>query len=235
MAQGNLLLVVNGNPYYQTLVNYLGENVVMLIVFTIGIFLYSIFIWHFYKKLSKRDLFKLNLEKYEFDHSGWVWFKKLISVVMYLIEYCILFPIYILFWFAIITIFLFVITENIGVENILLISMSLIAATRMASYYKEDLANDISKLVPFALLAILITDPYFFSVQRVLDRIYELPSLFSHILDFVVFVFAAEGLFRFLYLIKISLTSKESLELESVGKRVSRRNETEKIIDEQIK
>jgi hypothetical protein len=213
MAEGSLFLVVNSHPYmqnlnstYQTLVGYFGENIVLLFLFTISIFLYSVFVWKFYKRLAKRDIFDLNLERYRFDRSRWVWLKMIISVVLYIVEYCILFPIYIFFWFGIITVFLFLIAKGIEVKNILLISMSLVATIRMASYYKEELSNDIAKLIPFAFLAILITDPYFFSFERVIERIYELPSLLDNLLEFVVFVFVIEGLFRFLYLIKMSFS-----------------------------
>lgn len=215
MSSANLFLVLNSNPYlqglaniYQSLVNYFGENIILLSLYTIGIFMYCVFIWNFYKKLSKMDLFKLNLDRYRFDHSRWVWFKKLVSIFLYLLEYCVLFPIYIILWFGIMTFFLFIIAKNIEVKNILLISMSLVTTIRMASYYKQELATDISKLIPFALMAILITDPYFFSVQRVFERLYEIPSLLDNIFEFMVFVFFIEGLFRFIYLINLSLKKR---------------------------
>jgi hypothetical protein len=208
MNPGDIILTINATPYYQTLVNFVGETIALLLLYTIGIFLYSVFIWYFYKKLSKRDLLELDLMHYDFDVSKWAWLKKTISVALYIVEYCFVFPIYIFFWFSVTTLLMFVIAETGDVGNILLISMSLIATVRVASYFKEELSNDIAKLLPFALLAVIITNPLFFSVEELLERISQLPNFFVILLDFITFIFVVEISLRVLYLLYLLLKGK---------------------------
>ena len=50
--------------YYYVLSNLIGITYLELLVFTMGMFFYAVFVWYFYKKLAKRDVFELNLGKY---------------------------------------------------------------------------------------------------------------------------------------------------------------------------
>jgi len=195
---------------YSFFSSLIGEIYVQLIILTFSLFIYAVFVWKFYKTLSKRDIFKIDWEKYNLPQVKHKTLKKVFSTLAYIFKYGFIFPFYIFFWFLILSLFLLIMTENIQLSNILLTSIIIVSATRVTSYYKEELAVDLAKLIPFALLAISFTNPNFFSVETILIRISELPFLWSQVIQFLIFSIFLEWLLRILYLVK-NLSCKKNL------------------------
>ena len=120
--------------------------------FVAGTILYSIFVFSFYKFLSRKDIFKLNLSQYNnVEHQQ---LNKTLDVLLYVLEYLLIFPIFVFLWFMVFSIFFIFLAKNQGINEILLISMSLVATIRFTAYYDEALSVDLAKMIPFALLAI---------------------------------------------------------------------------------
>jgi len=195
---------------YSQLSPIIGETYLQLFVFTIGLFIYAIFVWHFYRTLAKRDLFKIDLEKYNLPHVKHKTLGKVGSLIAYILKYGFIFPIYIFIWFLILSSFLLVLTEETTINNILLISIVVVSTTRVASYYNENLSTDLAKLVPFALLGVSLIDPNFFSMETTVARFSEIPNLWSQILQFLIFSIALEWILRVLYLIKRGLSKPKA-------------------------
>ncbi len=179
-----------------------------LIVYTILILMYSIFIWKFYRFLASRDIIQLNLSQY--NYSSHPVLEKVAAVGLYALEYLIILPFLVFFWFAILSIFLLVLSESQNTLQILLISAAIIASTRVTSYISEDLSKDLAKILPFTILAAFILGTSFFNSDLVLTKISQIPSLFDNIITFVVFIFVIEFVFRILYSIYQLVTSKNS-------------------------
>jgi hypothetical protein len=195
--------------FYNLITPVIGETYLQLIVFVLSLSVYSIFVWKFYKTLSKRDLFKIDLEKYKLPNIKHRTLGKIGSILSYILKYGIVFPLYIFLWFVILSILLLLLTEEATVSHILLVSISVVSATRVISYYKEDLASDLAKLMPFALLAVSLIDPNFFSIEATIQNLSEIPLLWSQILQFLVFSVALEWILRILYLIKKGISRKK--------------------------
>ena len=106
-------------------------------------------------------------------------------------------PFLIFFWFSIFTLFLIFLTENLEISSLLLISAVIISTIRMTSYYKEDLAKDLAKLIPFTLLAVSILNPKFFSIERIFNQFAELPNFFNEIFIYLIFIIILEMILRF--------------------------------------
>jgi len=193
---------------HNQLSSFIGESYLQLFTFTIGLSIYAIFVWHFYKSLSKRDLFKIDLEKYNLPHIKHKTLGKVGSILAYILKYGFIFPIYIFIWFLILSLFLLILSEEITVGNILLTSIVVVSATRVVSYYKEELSSDIAKLMPFVLLAIALSNPNFFSTETALARLSEIPILWSQIVQFLIFSIALEWILRILYLIRVATKKK---------------------------
>jgi hypothetical protein len=161
------------------------------------IVIYAVFIWKFYRFVGTRNLFHLNLNQYNTSkHPG---LAKVFAVGFYLLEYVIVLPFIIFFWFSIFTIFLIFLTEEISVSTILVLSVSIIAAIRMTSYipnYGENLAKEIAKLLPFTLLAISLVTPGFFDFERVIGQLSQIPSFFDLILNYLLFIIILEVVLR---------------------------------------
>jgi len=192
--------------YQYIISNIIGPAQLELIAFTIGMLFYAVFVWFFYRNLSKRDLFKLDLSKYDISRENWVKVKRALSIFLHLLKYGIIFPFYVVFWFAVLSGFLFVMAKEISVRQIALISIALVSTIRITSYLKEDLSHDLAKLIPFALLAIFLSDPNFFSWDLLTTRINTISSLSFELLQFLVFVIALEWTLRILYSIKVSFS-----------------------------
>ena len=121
---------------------------------------------------------------------------KFFAFIFYVLEYLIILPILSLFWFAILAMFLLVISKAESVLTILTISASLVAAVRISSYINQDLSNDLSKMLPLALLAFFIVEPTFFSFELLVQRFQTIPSLLKHIPYYLVFTVGIELLMR---------------------------------------
>src|SRR3989344_1380120 len=200
--------------YLSLFYNMISTTYLELLIFTIGIFFYVVFIWFFYRILSKRDLFKLDLGKYEIPGTKWKGEKKAGSVLLYILKYGIVFPFYVGFWFAVLSVFMFVMTKDVAVRQIILISIAFVSAVRITSYLNEGLSRDLAKLVHFALLAIFLIDPNFFSWDLLMNRLNTVPAIGWEILKFLSFCILLEWLLRILYSIKI-LFSRKATDVES--------------------
>jgi len=180
----------------------IGESYLQLFTFTIGLSIYAIFVWYFYKSLSKRDLFSINLEKYNLPYIKHKTLGKVGCVLAYILKYGIIFPVYVFIWFLVLSLFLLVLSEEITVGNILLTSIVVVSTVRVISYFKEDMSSDLAKLMPLALLAIALSNPNFFSSETALARLSEIPFLWSQIARFLIFSIVLEWILRILHLIK---------------------------------
>jgi hypothetical protein len=173
--------------YFQTFIN--------LILVALFVVIYSVFVWKLYRFIATKNLLGLNLNRY--NKSEHPFFAKILAGLLYFLEYIIVLPFLIFFWFSAFTLFLIFLTEGLTVQNILFISAIIITAIRMVSYYSEDLSKDLAKLLPFTLLAISITKPSFFEFTRILEHFNKIPELLSSILIYLSVIIIIEVVLRF--------------------------------------
>jgi len=196
--------------FFQGIVNLFPDDqkvLFSLMVYTLLILTYSIFIWKFYRFLASREIIQLNLSQYNYSNHPYL--EKFTAVALYTLEYLIILPFLVLFWFAILSIFLLVLSESQDTSQILLISAAIITSTRITSYINEELSKDIAKILPFTVLAAFILGSNFFDTGNILTKISEIPSLFENILTFLVFIFIVEFVFRGVYSIVQLFRSKD--------------------------
>jgi len=172
---------------------------IVLGFYTVIITIYAIFIWKFYKFLARRNIIQLNLNQY--NRTEHPFLNKFLASVFFLVEYVIIVPILVFFWFSILAVFLLLLSKNQDISQVLIISAAIVAATRMTSYYSGDLSKDLAKMFPFTVLAIFLLDPDFFSIEKTIYRFSEIPLLFGNILIFLVFIAILEIIMRSLFTI----------------------------------
>ena len=165
-------------------------------VYIVGIGMYAIFIFHFYRFLSSRDMFRFDLSRYE--ESRYEVVRGILHFVMYVAKYVIVFPFFAFFWLGVLTLILAFLSRDRTFSDILLISLATVSAIRVAAYYHEDLARDLSKILPFAVLGIFIIDASFFTVQDSLRVIREASEQREVIFYYFVFLVALEFVLRLL-------------------------------------
>lgn len=191
---------------------FMGENNLILILafFTAVIVIYSVFVFYFYRFLAKKNLIELNLNQYnQYNNPAIV---KFFAFIFYIIEYIILLPVITFFWFSVLAILILLLSKGIGTATILLISAALVASVRVTSYVSEDLSKDLAKMLPFTLLAIAITTAGFFDINALLSRISEIPSLFSNIPYYLLFIVSVELIMRIADFIQSIFTSLKTTE-----------------------
>lgn len=190
---GNNLIVIY-NSFILTLPSW-AQHFIALFLLVLLIVAYSIFIWKLYRFVARKNIFELNLNKYnKSEHSV---LAKFLASIFYILEYIIVLPFLIFFWFAIFTIFLIFLTENLEIQNLLIIAATIIAAIRMTSYYNENLSKDLAKLLPFTLLAVSVLSPDFFDINRILSHFSRIPEFFNQIIIYLLFIIFLEIILRF--------------------------------------
>jgi len=165
-----------------------------LAVFIIGMVIYSVFIFKFYKFIARKDIFELDLNQYNTIQGGFG--KKLVTTILYVVEYIFLFPVFVGFWFAILAILISFLAEGQALESILLVSIALIGAVRVTAYYNEDLSKDLAKMLPFALLGVFVLNISNFSFMEGVLIIFELPDAWVTLKYYIIFVVGLEFIMR---------------------------------------
>lgn len=201
------------NNFFVAVSNQIPEKfqpLVVLGLYTFLIIIYAIFIWKFYKLLSKRNLMGFNLNKYNRTEHPVLY--KLIASGFFLLEYVIIIPIFVFFWFSVLSLFLLLISNSQSVQEILLISAAVVAATRVTSYYSSELSKEMAKLFPFTVLAIFLLDVSPNFIETFVSRFSEIPSLLGNIFVYLIFIIILEVVFRGLFTIIDLVYSSNSTE-----------------------
>jgi hypothetical protein len=175
----------------------LSEALVLLkplSLFIVGMGIYAWFIFKFYRFVAKRELFKVDFEKFEGKEGYGV--KKFFHGLFYLVKYVILFPLLTFFWVVVLSMILAFLSKTSNMDSILLVSMALVGIIRIMSYYNEDLSKDLAKMLPFALLGVFLVDISYFSLTDSIAAISQLPLLWKSGVYYLVFIIALEFLLR---------------------------------------
>jgi len=154
--------------------------------------LYAIFVFKFYRFLSRRDILQLNLEKH--NRSQHRFMRKAISFFIYCTKFLIVFPVLAFFLFLVLTILLTMMTRGQGLEGILLMSMAVVGAIRVTLYYNEALSTDLAKILPFTLLGILLIDrsilPLSGSIESLRAALAQWETMVYYLIAIVLLEFA---------------------------------------------
>lgn len=161
-----------------------------ILMYAIAIVIYGIVIWHFYRKYARRDIFGAKYE--EGDTSLKARIKNLFSGFSQLIKYIVLFPVISFVWFVVLAISIFVMSQSLSFETVIMVSAAIVTAIRITAYYSEDLSKDIAKLIPFAILGYFITSPTFFDISILMGKLNAVPEFSTKLIVFFVFIVALE-------------------------------------------
>lgn len=184
--------------FYGDFSHAVGANVIDLIIYTFAIAAYSIFVWHFHKFISQRDVFKWDTEK--FERSGA--FGRFGHGLAYFIKYLVAYPILVFVWFGVFSIFMFLLGKSLPVENILLITFALVTSIRIVAYYAEEMSNTLAILIPVTLLVVYVADPSFFDFGAVSDRAFSVVNFVGDVLKYTAFSVFMEWVLRIAWSIK---------------------------------
>lgn len=168
-----------------------------VVVYILGMTVYAVFVFNFYRFVATRDMFQIDLSKYEESRFRWV--RAFLQIVMYVIKYLIVFPVFAFFWFAILTLILTFLSKDQSFTEILLMALATVSAIRVTSYYNEALSTDLAKILPFAVLGIFLIDTSFFTISDSLDTLLEAEGYMENILYYLAFLILLEFALRLIF------------------------------------
>ena len=185
--------------------------------YVLGMAVYGLFVFKFYRFVASRDMFALDLSKYEQSRHRWV--RGFLHIVLYGAKYVILFPGFAFFWFAVLTLILAFLSKDRPFSDILLIALATVSAIRVTAYYNEDLSRDLAKILPFAVLAIFLIDASFFKISQSLDILREANGHREHIFYYLLLLIAGEFALRLiLAFVSLAVSMRDRmLEKRSAG------------------
>lgn len=163
-------------------------------VYVLGMSVYAVFVFKFYRFLASQDMFELDLSRYEQSRVRWL--RKSLQVFFYIVKYIIVFPIFAFFWFAVLTVILAFLSKGQTFSETLLVALATVSAVRVTAYYNEDLSRDLAKILPFAVLAVFLIDASFFSIGQSLDILQQAEEYSEHIVYYIGFLVLLEFALR---------------------------------------
>jgi len=188
-----------------------GTSFYDLVGFAIGMVVYGVFIFHFYQFLSKRDMFNLKLSRRLSSGKN---ITKIASVFAFIVTNFLFYPIIIFVWFIIYSLFMFFLAQELESSTVFLIASSIVIGVRIAAYYKEDLAKDLAKLLPFAMLGFFILSPKFFTVDDIVSRLNQFPAFIENIAIFLIFAIIVETFLSVSCLVKQKIKPSSQRKIE---------------------
>jgi hypothetical protein len=163
-------------------------------IYVIGMALYGMFIFRFYRFVASRDMFGMDLSRYQ--ESRFRWLRRVLHVIMYIAKYLVVFPAFAFFWFAVLTLILAFLSKDRPITDVLLIALATVSAIRVSAYYNEDLSRDMAKILPFAVLGIFLIDASFFDFSDSFDVLKQANDHRERILYYLLFLVGVEFVLR---------------------------------------
>ena len=165
-------------------------------VYVVGMAVYAVFVFNFYRFLAAKDMFQVDLSRYEQSRFRLV--RRVLHVFFYVLKYIILFPIFAFFWFAVLTLILAFLSKDRSFADTLLVALATVSAIRVTAYYREDLSRDLAKILPFAVLAVFLIDASFFAIGESLEALSEAEEHTENIVYYLLFLVLLEFALRIL-------------------------------------
>lgn len=181
------------------------QNWQIITLFTLAITVYMVLVWHYFHLVAKRDLLKFNKIK---GDGFWVTIGNLMGEFVFLLEYLIVFPIITFIFFGAFALAMLFLAKEQPLESVLLISITVIAATRVMAYYNEEASQELAKIIPIVLLGAYLTTPSFFSVELVMERVAQMPAFLNRIGGFIIYTLVLEISLKIMLNIKVGLTGE---------------------------
>jgi hypothetical protein len=196
----------------QKFLENISSNLLNLLIYSAAMVVYAIILWKFYQNLAKKNLFGGELKDIKHKH---ILLNKLWQFIRFLFRYSIMFPLISFIWFLILSAFLLFLSKSQDVGQILLMSMTIIAASRITAYYNEDLSRDVAKLIPLSLMGVFIVDPSYFSIEATIQKFLSVPSFLGAILQYWVFIVALELMMHLFVRARTAITAQGQADKKS--------------------
>ena len=176
----------------QSLADFFDGLFLAILIGTGILFLVVYITWWIYKTLSTRDVFQLYHKKGDVkattgDH------------ILYALKYFIVFPVYTFIGFLIFAFSLFLLMKpEAGQQEtmMLFIAIVIISTIRVSAYVNEQLAEDLAKLLPLAMISVIITHPTLTGIGVTWEQLTRFITAIPNYLKYLLFTIILEGTLR---------------------------------------
>jgi hypothetical protein len=156
-----------------------------LFLYAVGIVVYTFLVFAFYETISRRD------PLHSKDAKGFWGTSKHVAETM------LTFPIISFCYFAMLVLSLFLLSKPVtATSDIIMLSMAVVMGVRVMAHLNESLSNELAKMIPLGLLAVVIVNPGYLSVTATWSRIGELPAQVPVLVQYFVIFILAEAAMR---------------------------------------
>ncbi len=168
------------------------------VVFALVLAMYTMIVFYFCRFIARRDLFR-------FQHvalNNLVAHNAILRVLLFssiwIFRYCLIFPLLAYGWFFMLTVMLAILYNSKEPAHLIIISMSVITAVRVTAYFEEDLARDIARILPFALLGLFVANLADIDIEATSQLLRESGNEWERLLYYWVYVILQEIVLRLL-------------------------------------
>lgn len=155
-----------------------------LLIYAVGIAIYTALVFAFYQNLSKRDA-------YAFRPRRGFW-----GGVLRGVQNVLVFPLMSFLYFGVLVVSLFILAKSQSTYQIMLLAMSVVVGVRVTAYVNENAAVDLAKMLPLGLLGVLLVDPSYATLSNTWSHVWEVPRLIPILLRFFLLFIVLEGVLR---------------------------------------
>lgn len=184
-------------------------------LYVIGVAVYAVFVFNFYRFVALRDMFQFDV--YRFEESRYRALRSFLHIVSYTLKYLIVFPLFAFFWFTVLTLMLTFLSKDRDFADTLLIALATVSAIRFSAYYDEDLARDLAKILPFALLALFLINASFFNFVDSFEMLAEVNEHRESVFYYLLFLIGLEFVLRFGFGFSVWLLTKRPVRTRALG------------------
>jgi hypothetical protein len=156
-----------------------------LLIYGVGIALYTALVFAFYQNISVRDPLH--------SRRGKRWWARTVHVG----ETILTFPILSFGYFAVLSLALFVMAKpDRATADILLLSMACVIGIRVTAHLAEGMSNDIAKLLPLGLLAVIVVDPGYLTFTSIVTRLGDSARMVHVLVQYFALFIVVEAAMR---------------------------------------
>ena len=125
-------------------------------VIIVAIVMYSGLVFRFYRLLARRTMISIDITT---DREGFIgWLSRQNKRLIFIILYVVLTPTLIGFWALVLSAILVILNGGQQLSSVAELAVAVVGAIRITSYFSENLAQDLSKMLPFAVLGVFLAD-----------------------------------------------------------------------------
>ncbi len=204
------------SSFYSQMEVIIGQIPATALFFIVGIYIFVHIYDIFFNRLSKKEIFHMELksisvnQKYSDASIG--------RIIRFLIKNIFFFPVLALMITVFTTVILIVMSEGQSVSNMASISVAIVIVVRILAYTNERLANEVVKLIPFALLIAIITSPSSFAQEELIIRGNELVasanSLIPMFFTFIAFEIVLQPIMQLRALAGMSKKKQKNIKID---------------------